>query len=75
MSSKSQLLDVLANVQGVQMISVTSRNMRIWKIEPNKATNILQDEEVRSALKSYKGTRCFIHSLPPSLTYSFTHSF
>jgi indole-3-glycerol phosphate synthase len=31
-SSKSQLLDVLAGVPDVQAISVSSRNMRLWKV-------------------------------------------
>jgi indole-3-glycerol phosphate synthase len=31
-SSKVQLLDVLANVPDLQALSVTSRNMRLWKV-------------------------------------------
>lgn len=53
-ASKSQLLEVLKNVPGVQMISVTSRNMRLWKIDKGKASRILADEEVIQALKSYR---------------------
>ena len=48
--------------------------MRIWKIEPNKATNILQNEEVKLALKNYKGTHSLTHSLIYSFTHSLTHS-
>ncbi len=31
-SSKPQLLDLLRLIQGVEMISITSRNMRLWKV-------------------------------------------
>ena len=31
-SSKNQLIEVINEVQGLQAISVTSRNMRIWKV-------------------------------------------
>ena len=31
-SSKVQLMDVVTNVTGLKAISVTSRNMRIWKV-------------------------------------------
>lgn len=35
-SSKQQLLDVIKGVQGLQALSVTSRNMRLWKVRGKK---------------------------------------
>ena len=49
-SSKVQLLEVLQGVPTLQALSVTSRNMRLWKIDPNKAARILKDPEVAAAL-------------------------
>ena len=33
-SSKVQLLDLLNNVPELEIISVNSRNMRLWKLDP-----------------------------------------
>lgn len=33
-ASKPQLLNVLRNVVGLEAISVTSRNLRLWKVGP-----------------------------------------
>jgi indole-3-glycerol phosphate synthase len=49
-ASKVQALDVLANVAGLEAMSVTSRNMRIWKTDPGKAERILGDSEVQAAI-------------------------
>ena len=51
-SSKVQLLEVLQGVPTLQALSVTSRNMRLWKIDPNKAARILKDPEVAAALST-----------------------
>ena len=56
-SSKTQMLDVLQNVAGVEMISVTSRNMRLWKLDEGKAHRILSDPEVQEALGAVKKKR------------------
>lgn len=34
-SSKVQLLDIIKNVPGLEAISVTSRNMQLWKVDKN----------------------------------------
>jgi len=49
-SSKVQLLDVLRAVPTVQALSVSSRNMRLWKIDAGKAARILKDPEVAAAI-------------------------
>ena len=49
-SSKVQLLDVLKGLPTLQALSVSSRNMRLWKIDTNKAARILQDPEVIAAI-------------------------
>ena len=55
-SSKVQLLEVLQGVPTLQALSVTSRNMRLWKIDPNKAARILKDPEVAAALSTKRST-------------------
>jgi len=45
-SSKPQLMNLLTQVPEVEAISVTSRNMKLWKIQPGKAVGILDDPEV-----------------------------
>ena len=55
-SSKPQLLELLATPSsGLQVVSVTSRNMRLWKLQPGKASDILRDAEVRAAVSA---SRC-----------------
>ena len=49
-SSKVQLLEVLRAVPAVQALSVSSRNMRLWKIDAGKAARILKDPEVAAAI-------------------------
>lgn len=51
-SSKPQLIEVVNTVPGLQVISVSSRNMRQWRLQPNKAADILSDAEVQALLKS-----------------------
>lgn len=54
-SSKQQLLDLLAAPSsGLQVVSVTSRNMRLWKLQAGKAGDILRDAEVRDAVSAYR---------------------
>mmetsp|Transcript_28210 Transcript_28210/g.40169 ORF Transcript_28210/g.40169 Transcript_28210/m.40169 type:complete len:928 (+) Transcript_28210:19-2802(+) len=51
-SSKSQLLELLAPgaVPGLQAVSISSRNMRLWKVDPRKAERILSDPQVQQAI-------------------------
>ena len=53
-SSKTQMLDALENVEGIEVLSVTSRNMRLWKIDAGKAHRILSDEKVIMGVKKRK---------------------
>jgi hypothetical protein len=54
-ASKKQLLNVLANVVSVTIISITSRNQFLWKIDSGKAHRIMNDTEVKAALSAWKG--------------------
>jgi indole-3-glycerol phosphate synthase len=49
-SSVPQLLAVLDKVPELENLSVSSRNMQLWKLAPGKARKILDNEEVRLAL-------------------------
>ena len=40
----------------LQALSVTSRNMRLWKIDPNKAARILKDPEVAAAIAAKRSS-------------------
>ena len=50
-SSKIQMLDALENIEDIEVLSVTSRNMRLWKIDAGKAHRIITDKEVAASLK------------------------
>lgn len=52
-ASKSQLIDVIENVQGISIISVTNRNHFLWKIDRGKASRICNHPEVANILKSW----------------------
>ena len=49
-SSKPQALDVLENVTEAEIVSFSSRNMRLWKLDPGKAHRLLSDPEIASAI-------------------------
>ena len=49
-NSVPQVLNVLKNVPEVEILSISGRNMRLWKIAEGKGRKILQNEDVRSAL-------------------------
>ena len=53
-SSKTQMLDALKNIEDIEVLSVTSRNMRLWKIDTGKAHRIITDKEVAASLKRRK---------------------
>mmetsp|Transcript_4803 Transcript_4803/g.4958 ORF Transcript_4803/g.4958 Transcript_4803/m.4958 type:complete len:467 (+) Transcript_4803:1574-2974(+) len=60
-SSKVQLVDVLKAVPGVQALSVSSRNMKLWKIDGKKGDRILKDPEVMTAIaERRKGSDDFV---------------
>ncbi len=46
-NTKAQLLEVLDKVTDLEVLNISSRNMRLWKIAPGKAESILDDADVR----------------------------
>ena len=57
MSSKAQLLAVLdpsSGLKGLEGLSVSGRNMRLWKLDPTKCLDILQDSECLAAIEAYR---------------------
>lgn len=55
-SSKKQLLEVCSSMKAkdIDIISITNRNQKLWKIQPNKAIEILSDPEVVAALNKVR---------------------
>ena len=51
-SSVPQLLVVLDKVPELENLSISSRNMQLWKIALGKALRIMDDQDVRTALAS-----------------------
>lgn len=49
-SSVPQVLAVLSQMPELEHLSVSSRNMQLWKISPGKGRRIMDNEEVRVAL-------------------------
>ena len=49
-SSVPQLLEVINKVPELEILSISSRNMRLWKISRGKGKRILANEDVRAAL-------------------------
>jgi len=51
-SSKQQLLQALSTlrIQDIDVICITNRNQKLWKIQPYKAINILNDPDVISLM-------------------------
>eukprot|EP01041_Mallomonas_annulata_P005863 gene5863-11839_t len=52
-ASKTQLMSVLEEVPTLEYLSVTSRNMRLWKVAPGKGSFILSDPEVKTVITAY----------------------
>lgn len=55
-SSMAQLLAVLdpvSGLKGLQGLSVSSRNVRLWKIDSDKAASVLSDPQCLAAIKAY----------------------
>lgn len=50
-NSKEQLLAVLEGIPAVEAISVSSRNMKLWKIDTGRGQRILDDETVKQAIE------------------------
>lgn len=50
-SSKQQLLDVLSEVPEIEIISVSNRNMKLWKIDRGKSHRILTNPDIIAAIK------------------------
>ena len=46
-NTKAQLLEVLDKVTDLEVLNISSRNMRLWKIAPGQAESILDDADVR----------------------------
>jgi indole-3-glycerol phosphate synthase len=59
-SSKSQILDVLQNLPRLEALSVSGRNMRIWKVDPQKAKRILFDSKVIAAIEEKRRDSPFL---------------
>lgn len=55
-SSKQQLLSVVQTIPDLQAVSVSSRNMKVWKIDQGKANKILQDPEVVDTIRNKRDT-------------------
>lgn len=56
-SSKAQLLAALhpdTGLRGLEGLSVSGRNMRLWKLDPTKCLDILQDSECIAAIEAYR---------------------
>ena len=49
-STMPQLMEVLGSVPELNTLSISNRNMRLWKIAPGKALRILSDPDVRAVL-------------------------
>jgi indole-3-glycerol phosphate synthase len=49
-STMPQLMAVLGSVPELNTLSISNRNMRLWKISPGKALRILSDPGVRAVL-------------------------
>ncbi len=45
-----QLLEVIEKVPELEILSISSRNMRLWKIAEGKGEKILRDDKVRAAI-------------------------
>ena len=52
-ASAAQLLDIIQNVQGISIISITNRNHYIWKIDRGKAARILNNPDVAKVLHAW----------------------
>lgn len=50
-NSKEQLLAVLEGIPVVEAISVSSRNMKLWKIDTGRGQRILDDASVKTAIE------------------------
>ena len=56
-SSKPQLLAVLhpsSGLRGLECLSVSGRNMRLWKVDAGKAADLLGDAECLAAIEAYR---------------------
>jgi indole-3-glycerol phosphate synthase len=59
-ASKQQLLSVLDGVKDLQAIAITNRNHKLWKLQPGKIIDILDDAEVQVALNKTKADQRFV---------------